>query len=128
LCFYAFYDKGDFVMVDIEKIDKDNKTVTYDDQTTIDYKGFIDAFRVFMKGRIAGESLYPADMERFMRRTSGKNLSQLMKGKRHEGFLEAEAGKKLTRGQKIAIGSVVTVVFVVLIVFVVLRNQGIIPG
>ena len=81
-----------------------------------------------MKGRIAGESLYPADMERFMRRTSAKNLSLLMKGKKMEGYMEGVSDKMLTRGQKIAIGTVVTLVIVGIVVFVILKSQGILPG
>jgi len=115
-------------MTDIERIDKDTRTVYYDDGTHIDYNGFIDRFRIFMKGRIAGESLYPADMERFMRRTSGKNLSQLMKSKKIEGYMEGSSDKILTRGQKIAIGTVIILVFVGAIVFIMLKSQGVIPS
>jgi len=114
-------------MVDIERIDKESKTVFYDDGSSIDYKGFIDGFRVFLKSRVAGETLYPADMERFMRRTSGKNLSQLMKGKKMEGYMEGASDKMLTRGQKIAIGTVVTIIFVMIFAFVILKSQGLIP-
>jgi len=114
-------------MVDIEKIDETSKTVYYDNGKSINYKNFIDAFRVFMKNRVAGETLYPADMERFMRRTSAKNLSLLMKGKKMEGYMEGASDKLLTRGQKIAVGSVIVLIMVGLIVFIVLRNQGLIP-
>lgn len=113
-------------MVDITNIDKHNKTVYYDDGTKVTFKEFIDRFRIFMRNRIAGETLYPADMERFMRRTSGKNLTFLMKGKKMEGYMEGVSDKLLTRGQKIAIGTVVTLIMVGLIVFIVLKNQGII--
>ena len=115
-------------MVDITNIDRENKTVFYDDGTRITFKGFIDNFRVFMKSRIAGESLYPADMERFMRRTSGKNLSQLMKGKKMEGYMEGSSDKLLTKGQKIAIGAVVTLIMVAIMVFILLKSQGMLPG
>ena len=115
-------------LTDIEKIDKEKQTVYYDDGRTINYKQFIDRFRLFMKGRIAGETLYPADMERFMRRTSAKNLSLLMKGKKMEGYMEGASDKLLTKGQKIAIGTVITLIFVGLIIFIVLRNQGMIPS
>jgi hypothetical protein len=114
-------------MTDINRIDKNSRTVYYDDGTNISYHGFIDKFRVFMKNRIAGESLYPADMERFMRRTSGKNLSQLMKGKKMEGYFEGVSDKMLTRGQKIALGTIITIIFVGLIIYIILKNQGMIP-
>lgn len=115
-------------MVDIKNIDKNTRTVFYDDGTHLTFKGFIDEFRLFMKGRIAGESLYPADMERFMRRTSGNNLSQLMKGKKMEGYMEGSSDKLLTKGQKIAIGAVVTIIMVIIMVFIILKSQGMIPG
>jgi len=114
-------------LVDIERIDEASRTVYFDDGSSIDYKGFIDRFRLFMKNRIAGETLYPADMERFMRRTSAKNLSLLMKGKKMEGYMEGASDKFLTRGQKIAIGTVITLIMIGLIVVVVLRNQGLLP-
>ena len=115
-------------MVDIESINEKNKLVTFDNGDTITFKQFIDRFRIFMTGRIAGESLYPADMERFMRRTSAKNLSLLMKGKKMEGYMEGVSDKLLTKGQKIAIGTVITLVMVAVIVFVILKSQGAIPG
>lgn len=115
-------------MVDIRSIDKKERVVHFDNGTSIDYKSFIDRFRLFMQSRIAGETLYPADMERFMRRTSSKNLTALMKGKKMEGYMEGSLDKLLTRGQKIAIGTVVVLIFVGIFVFIVLRNQGLIPG
>lgn len=115
-------------MVDIRSIDKDTKTVYFDDNSKLTFPGFIDRFRLFMGGRIAGESLYPADMERFMRRTSAKNLTLLMKGKKMEGYMEGVSDKLLTKGQKLAIGTVVVIIMVALVVFVILKNQGMIPG
>lgn len=114
--------------MEIKSIDEKEKTVYYDDDTSITHEKFIEKFTHFFKNKIAGETLVPTDMEWFMKRTSGKNLEQLMKGKKYEGFLEGSQGKMLTRGQKIAIGTIVTVVFVGLIVFVVLNQQGMIPG
>lgn len=115
-------------MTSIDHIDKANKKVTFTDKTSITLDEFSKKFREFLTKRIAGETLVPADMERFMRRTSGKSLSQLMKSKKMEGYQEGASDKILTRGQKIAIGTVVTIIFVGLIVFIVLRNQGIMPG
>ena len=114
--------------MEIEYIDKENKTVHYDDKSSVSHDEFLKKFTHFFKGKIAGETLVPVDMEWFMKRTSGKNLEQLMKGKKYEGFLEGSQGKMLTKGQKIAIGTVVTIVFVGLIIFVVLNQQGAIPG
>ena len=114
-------------MVDIRSIDKKTRTVYFDDGSSIDYPGFIDRFRLFMQGRVAGETLYPADMERFMRRTSSKNLTALMKGKKMEGYMEGTMDKFLTRGMKIAIGTIVIIVFLAIVVYYFLKGQGVIP-
>jgi len=111
----------------IKEIDYGTKTVYFDDGTKITYDEFIDYSKKYFKNLIAGETLMPYAIEFFMRRTSSKNLSQLMEGKKMEGYLEGSMDKLLTRSQKIAIGTVVTLIFVGLIVFVVLKNQGIIP-
>jgi len=115
-------------MIQIDHIDKANKKVFYTNGTSITYEDFIKRFRSFLTGRVAGETIVTADMERFMRRTSGKSLSQLMKSKKLEGYMEGASDKMLTRGQKIALATVVTVVFVGIVVFVILRSQGLIPG
>ena len=112
----------------IKNIDKNNKTITFDDNTTLNHKKFLHAFREFLKHRVAGETIVPADMERFMRRTSGKNLSLLMKGKKMEGYMEGSMDRMLTKGQKIALATVVTIVFVGIIIYMILESQGYIPG
>jgi len=115
-------------MVEVTGIDKESGTVFFDDGSSIDHNGFIEGFIGFWKERVAGETLDPSAIEHFMRRTSAKNLSLLMKGKKMEGYMEGRQGKMLSPGMKIAIGTVVTLVFVGLVVFVVLKNQGMIPG
>lgn len=112
--------------VDIKSIDEATGTVNYTDGTSITYKDFLEKFTSFFNGRIAGETLYPADMERFMRRTSGKNLSLLMKGKKAEGFMEGAMGRMLTKGQKLALGVIFGVVIMIIVVVIVLKNMGII--
>jgi len=114
--------------MEIESIDEENKTVYYDNNTSISYTDFKKEFTQFFKGKVAGETLVPADIEWFMRRTSGKNLEQLMKGKKYEGFLEGSQGKVLTTGMKIAIGTVAVLTVLGLIALVVLNQQGMIPG
>jgi len=113
-------------MVDIKNVDEPTKTVTFDDGTTINHKGFIEHFQNFFKGRIAGETLMPNDMERFMRRTSGKNLHLLMQGKKMEGYLEGSMDKMLTKGQKLAIGAFITIFMVAIIGLVIAKNAGLI--
>ena len=115
-------------MKKIVSIDETAKTVMFEDGEVLTYNDFIEKFRDFLEGRIAGETLVPADMERFMRRTSAKNLQLLLKGKKMEGYLEGSMDKMLSRGQKIAIATIVTFVFVGLIVFVVLNQQGAFGG
>ena len=115
-------------MVEITGIDTDKQTVYYDDKSHVTYAMFLESFSRFFSKRIAGETLDPSSIEHFMRRTSAKNLSLLMKGKKMEGYMEGRQGKMLTPGMKIAIGTIVTLTFVALIVFVVLKQQGMIPG
>ena len=110
--------------MNIKSVDKTNKEVTFDNDVKINPTKFRVTFRDFLTSRIAGETLIASDMERFMRRTSGKNLSQLMKGKKMEGYFEGVSDKLLTRGQKIALATVITLLFVGIIIFVILRQQG----
>lgn len=115
-------------MVEIKNIDETSGTVYFTDDTSINRGGYIIQFREFLRKRVAGETLTPADMEQFMRRSSSKSLSLLLKTKKEEGYLEGSADKFLTSGQKIAIGTVVTLAFVGVIIFIMLRSQGMIPG
>ena len=114
--------------VDIQTVDPLSKTVTFTDGTTLDYNMFMERYRQFWQHRIAGETLVPSAIEHFMRRTSGKNLAALMKGKKMEGYMEGSMDKMLTRGQKIAIGSIVILSFVGVILLIMLKSQGLIPG
>lgn len=93
----------------------------------VGFDEFKDMWYNFWNNRIAGETLVFTDMERFMTRTSGKNLSNLMRGKKMEGYMEGVMDKMLTRGQKIALATVVTIIFIIIIVYFVLKNEGLIP-
>jgi len=93
----------------------------------VEMKDFNEKWKGFWNSRIAGETLVFSDLERFMTRTSGKNLSNLMRGKKMEGYMEGAMDRMLTKGQKIAIASVVTIIFVIIIIYIILKNQGIIP-
>lgn len=93
----------------------------------VSIEDFMTRWNAFWNNRIAGETLVFTDMERFMTRTSGKNLSNLMRGKKMEGYMEGSMDRMLTKGQKIAIATVVTIIFVVIIVYIILENQGLIP-
>lgn len=114
-------------MVDISRIDENTKTVYYDNHTSVDHKKFMETFIDFFKGRIAGETLVPTDMEHFMRRTSGKNLSLLIRSKKMEGYMEGSLDKILSKRQMIAIGTVITIIFVGIVVYIILKNQGMLP-
>ena len=112
-------------MVEIQNINPIEKSVTSTDGKKITHKEFLDSFRDFLTNRIAGHTIIPSDMERFTRRTSGKNLSMLMKGKKMEGYMEGVMDKLLTRGQKIALGTILAIIIVLMVVVVVLKNMGI---
>ena len=115
-------------MVEIKHIDQHNKTVYYTDGTSVNHIDYVKRFRKFLKHRVAGETLVPADMEQFMRRYSSKSLSLLLKTKKEEGFLEGSSDKMLTPGQKIAIGTIIVLSFVGVIVLIMLKSQGLLPG
>jgi hypothetical protein len=85
-------------MVEIKSIDLVNNKVTYADFTEVTHSQFYDRFVSYWNNRIAGETVSPFDMERFMKRGSSKNLKQLLDGKKQEGFMEASIGKKLDPG------------------------------
>ena len=115
-------------MTDIKSIDTTNKTVHFTDDTQITHEGFLKKFREYFTGRIAGETLVPADMESFMRRTSGKNLSLLMKAKKAEGYMEGSMDKLLTKGQKITLIGVVIVAFVIIFIAYIANSMGLLEG
>jgi len=115
-------------MVEIASIDEQKKKVLFTDGTYIDLENYVKRFRFFLQKRVAGETLVPADMEQFMRRSSSKSLSLLLKTKKEEGYLEGSADKMLTPGQKMAIGSIIILSFVGVILLVILKSQGMIPG
>lgn len=115
-------------MVEIKNIDETSGIVYFTDGKSINKDSYVKRFRNFLYKRIAGETLVPADMEQFMRRSSSKSLSLLLKTKKEEGYLEGASDKMLTTGQKIAIGTIITLAFVGVIIFIILKQQGIIPG
>lgn len=115
-------------MVEIKHIDREKNVVYYTDGSSLTQKEYVKRFRKFLRERIAGETLVPADMEQFMRRSSSKSLSLLLKTKKEEGFLEGSSDKMLTPGQKIAIGTIIVLSFVGVIVLIMLKSQGLLPG
>jgi len=115
-------------MVEIRDVDEENGIVYFTDDTSVDTDSYVIRFREFLRKRVAGETLVPADMEQFMRRSSSKSLSLLLKTKKEEGYLEGSSDKMLSTGQKIAIGTVVTLAFVGVIIFIMLKSQGMLPG
>ena len=105
-------------------MDLENNKITYDDYTEVDYNMFYDAFVAHWRGRVAGETISPFEIERFMKRSSSKNLKQLIDGKKAEGILEATLGKKLDPGMiKLIIGMLIIGV-IIFIVFMVMQNMG----
>ena len=85
-------------MVDIISMDLEKNEVTYKNFEKVTHSKFYDAFVAYWTNRIAGETVSPFDMERFMKRGSSKNLKQLLDGKKQEGFMEASIGKKMDPG------------------------------
>ena len=85
-------------MVEIIEMDLENNEITYADYSKVNFSKFQDTFISHWNNKIAGETLGPFDIERFMKRSSSKNLKQLIDGKKAEGFLEATLGKKMDPG------------------------------
>jgi hypothetical protein len=103
-------------MVEIKEMDLENNEITYaGTMEKVDYSKFQDAFINYWNNRIAGETISPFYMERFMKRSSSKNVSQLLHGKKAEGFLEATTGKKMDPG----------IVKIIVIMVIVMAGLGI---
>lgn len=111
-------------MVEIREIDLEKNEITYDDFTKVDYSKFYDTFVSYWNNKIAGETISPFDIERFMKRSSAKNLDQLCKAKKVEGYLEASIGKKLDSNVIKIILVMVIVGIGAAIVMIVLKNMG----
>ena len=111
-------------MVEIKEIDLQKNEVTYEDFTKVDYNKFYDAFVSYWNNKIVGETLSPFDIERFMKRGSAKNLDQLCKAKKVEGYLEASIGKKLDSGMLKIILVMVVVGIVAVVAVLILKNMG----
>ena len=112
-------------MVEIKKMDLDKNEVMFDDYSTVNYEKFYDTFVSFWNKRIAGETISPFDIERFMKRGSSKNLDQLCRAKKTEGYLEASIGKKVDPGlMKIIIIGVVVGAIIFIAVYL-MKQMGV---
>jgi len=111
-------------MVEIKEMDLENNEITYADYTKVNFSQFQDAFTTHWNKRIAGETISPFDIERFMKRSSSKNLKQLIDGKKAEGILEATLGKKMDPGMFKIIIYMVIILAVVGVTFFILKNFG----
>ena len=108
----------------VKHINKENRFVIFDDDEKLTVERYRDAFVDYFDKRRAGETLLPSDMERFMNRSSAKNLKQLLDVKKAEGVIEGSMGKKLSPGAKIALMSIVIIVIVVLVLLYMAKSFG----
>lgn len=111
----------------VKLINEKEKYVIFDDDEKLTVDEYKEAFIKHFDKRIAGETLLPADMERFMNRSSAKNLKQLLDVKKAEGVIEGSIGKKLSPGMKIALMTIVIVVIVMLVVLYMAKSMGFLP-
>jgi len=111
-------------MVEIKEMDLENNEITYEDFSKVNFSKFQDKFISHWNKRIAGETISPFDIERFMKRSSSKNLKQLIDGKKAEGILEMTLGKKMDPGMLKFIMIMVVVLAGVGIAFFVMKQMG----
>jgi hypothetical protein len=111
-------------MVDLRVIDVDKNEVTFDNFEKVSFNEFQNEFIKHWNGRIAGETISPFDIERFMKRGSSKNLKQLVDGKKAEGFMEATIGRKMDPGLIKMILILAVVGAIALIALFVLKQMG----
>lgn len=105
-------------MVEIKEMNLEDNSLLFDESggfEKIDFNTFQNKFIAYWDKRIAGETISPFYMERFMKRSSSKNVSQLLHGKKAEGFLEATMGKKMDPG----------IVKIIVIMVIVMAGLGI---
>jgi len=111
-------------MVEIKEMDLENNEITYEDFSKVNFSKFQDKFISHWNKRIAGETISPFDIERFMKRSSSKNLKQLIDGKKAEGILEMTLGKKMDPGMLRMLIIMVIVGAAALIAVVVIKQMG----
>jgi len=111
-------------MVDLIAIDLEKNEVEYKDHERVTHDEFYNKFVQHWDHLIAGETLSPVHMERFMKRTSTKNSENLIRGKKVEGYMEGRFGKKMDAAWLkyviiIAIGA-----FIVILGAVIMQKMG----
>jgi len=111
-------------MAEIIKMNLAENKIRYNDQTEVTYSQFYDELVKYWDQRIAGETVSPFYIERFMKRSSSKNLKQLIDGKKAEGILEATLGKKMDPGVVRFILIMIVVLAVVGIAFFIMQQLG----
>lgn len=117
-------------MVDLKKIDLDKCEVTFAENEgikgfeTVNHDEFYNTFVQHWDRRIAGETLSPVHMERFMKRTSTKNSENLIRGKKVEGYMEGRFGKKMDPGWIKIILIIGVIAFIGILAAVVMQKLG----
>ena len=111
-------------MVDLKAIDLEKNEVTYKDFTTITHDQFYNKFVQHWDHLIAGETLSPVHMERFMKRTSTKNSENLIRGKKVEGYMEGRFGQKMDAAWVKYIIIIGVIAFIVLLGLVIMNKMG----
>lgn len=112
-------------MVKIIEMNLDTNEITYEDHSKVNFNNFYDTYQSYWTNKIAGETIRPFDIERFMKRSSSKNLKQLVDAKKAEGFLEATIGKKMDPGMLKMVLILVVIGIVACVVVLVLKGMHI---
>jgi len=111
-------------MVDLKAIDLEKCEVTFLNHDTVNHSEFYNRFVQHWNGRIAGETLSPVHMERFMKRTSTKNSENLIRGKKVEGYMEGRFGKKMDAAWLKYVIIIAIVAFIGLLAVFIMQKMG----
>lgn len=118
----------DWSDVDVEQIDMDKKKVIMSNGYVFNHKTWYELFVNFWDNRIVGKTIAPIFYEYLFAKGGSNAHEQLMKGMKHEGFLQGIMDKPLLSKRALEVGAIATIAIILLIVVVVLNQQGLIPG
>jgi len=82
-------------VTEIRTVDVKQNKIIYTNGDEVTFQDVKNKLDTYLSKRFVGQTVSLSDMERFMKKSSSKNLKQLLDVKKTEGTLEALIGKKL---------------------------------